>query len=50
MIREAFDWEPSIALRDGLEKTYKWIHDEYTKRWGGRVGPREAAPRLPRQR
>ncbi len=45
-IREAFGWEPSIALRDGLEKTYKWIHDEYMKRWGGRLGPRESAPRV----
>jgi nucleoside-diphosphate-sugar epimerase len=44
-IREHFDWEPSTTLRDGLEKTYKWIHDEYMKRWGGRLGPREAAPR-----
>ena len=44
LIREHFDWEPSISLRDGLEKTYKWIHDEYMKRWGGRLGPRETTP------
>jgi nucleoside-diphosphate-sugar epimerase len=43
-IRECFGWEPSTSLRDGLEKTYKWIHDEYMKRWGGRLGPREDAP------
>jgi nucleoside-diphosphate-sugar epimerase len=44
-LREVFDWEPSTSLRVGLEKTYKWIHDEYMKRYGGRLGPRERAPR-----
>jgi nucleoside-diphosphate-sugar epimerase len=29
-IRELLHWEPSISLRDGLEKTYRWIHDEMT--------------------
>ncbi|MEY2518679.1 MAG: GDP-L-fucose synthase [Verrucomicrobiota bacterium] len=29
-IREIMDWEPSISLRDGLEKTYRWIHDQMT--------------------
>ncbi|MEN3368656.1 MAG: GDP-L-fucose synthase [Verrucomicrobiota bacterium] len=29
-IREVMDWEPSISLRDGLEKTYRWIHDQMT--------------------
>jgi GDP-D-mannose 3',5'-epimerase len=24
-------WEPSIRLRDGMERTYRWIHDEYQK-------------------
>jgi hypothetical protein len=23
-------WAPSIRLEDGMEKTYKWIHDEMT--------------------
>ena len=27
-IRELLDWEPSIRLRDGMEKTYQWIHDQ----------------------
>ncbi|MDH3519954.1 MAG: NAD-dependent epimerase/dehydratase family protein, partial [Myxococcales bacterium] len=44
-IREVFGWEPSIGLRTGLEKTYKWIHDAYVKRYAGRLGPRDAAPR-----
>jgi GDP-D-mannose 3',5'-epimerase len=44
-IREQLGWEPSIALRTGLEKTYKWVHDAYLRRYGGRLGPRPAAPR-----
>jgi nucleoside-diphosphate-sugar epimerase len=27
-IREVLGWEPSIPLQKGLEKTYRWIHDE----------------------
>jgi nucleoside-diphosphate-sugar epimerase len=44
-LREAVGWEPGVALRDGLEKTYKWVHDAYLRRYGGRLGPRGAAPR-----
>ena len=29
-IRKTLNWEPSISLRDGLEKTYRWIHDDMT--------------------
>jgi GDP-D-mannose 3', 5'-epimerase len=28
MILERLDWEPSIRLRDGLEKTYRWIEEQ----------------------
>ena len=28
MILERMGWEPSIRLRDGLEKTYRWIESE----------------------
>ncbi len=28
MIQERLGWEPSIRLRDGLEKTYRWIENE----------------------
>jgi GDP-D-mannose 3', 5'-epimerase len=44
-LRAAFGWEPSLPLREGLERTYKWIHDEYARRYGGGLGPRAAAPR-----
>jgi nucleoside-diphosphate-sugar epimerase len=29
-IRELMNWEPSISLREGLEKTYRWIHEQMT--------------------
>jgi nucleoside-diphosphate-sugar epimerase len=28
LIRETYDWEPSISLRDGLEKTYAWVFEQ----------------------
>jgi len=28
LILERMGWEPSVSLREGLEKTYAWIHDE----------------------
>ncbi|HKO13748.1 MAG TPA: NAD-dependent epimerase/dehydratase family protein [Acidobacteriaceae bacterium] len=28
LIRARLGWEPSIALRDGMERTYRWIHDQ----------------------
>lgn len=27
-IKESIDWAPSITLKTGLEKTYKWIYDQ----------------------
>jgi nucleoside-diphosphate-sugar epimerase len=33
-IQELLGWQPSIRLRDGLEKTYAWIHDEVVARYG----------------
>jgi GDP-D-mannose 3',5'-epimerase len=29
---ERLGWEPSISLRDGLERTYAWIYDEMSAR------------------
>ena len=37
LILERLGWEPSISLRDGLEKTYRWIHDEMVA--SGRYAP-----------
>lgn len=33
-IRAALGWEPSIRLRDGMERTYGWIHDEFVTKYG----------------
>jgi nucleoside-diphosphate-sugar epimerase len=34
VIRKALGWEPGIRLRDGLERTYAWIHDAYKAKHG----------------
>jgi nucleoside-diphosphate-sugar epimerase len=34
LIQSIFGWEPSTRLRDGLEQTYKWIHDDIVSRQG----------------
>ncbi len=42
-IRQYLGWEPSTRLREGLERTYAWIHDEYHARHGaGKSGARKA--------
>jgi len=28
LIKKLLGWEPGVRLRDGLEKTYRWIHDQ----------------------
>lgn len=28
MISEIYGWEPSISLREGMEKTYRWVYDQ----------------------
>jgi GDP-D-mannose 3',5'-epimerase len=32
LIRKLFNWEPSTRLRDGLERTYRWIYDQMATR------------------
>lgn len=31
-IQELLGWQPGIRLRDGMEKTYRWIYDQMVKR------------------
>jgi nucleoside-diphosphate-sugar epimerase len=31
LIQTRLGWAPSISLREGMEKTYRWIHGEMTK-------------------
>jgi nucleoside-diphosphate-sugar epimerase len=37
-IRAHLGWEPSTTLRDGMERTYRWIHDEYAAKYGRAPG------------
>ncbi len=30
LIRQELGWTPSITLEDGMEKTYRWVHDQLT--------------------
>lgn len=30
LIEKELGWEPSISLREGMEKTYAWIYDQIT--------------------
>jgi GDP-D-mannose 3', 5'-epimerase len=32
LIRQYLNWEPSIRLEDGIEKTYRWIFDQITNK------------------
>ena len=34
LIQSYLGWEPSIPLRTGLQKTYEWIYDQYTAKYG----------------
>jgi len=35
-IKKLLGWEPSISLREGLEKTYAWIRQQYMDRKAGK--------------
>ncbi len=36
LIKKVLDWSPSVKLRDGMEKTYRWILEQINS--GGKVG------------
>jgi GDP-D-mannose 3', 5'-epimerase len=38
-IREQLGWAPSTALRDGMERTYRWIYDEMVAGTAASVSP-----------
>jgi nucleoside-diphosphate-sugar epimerase len=33
-IQECLGWEPSTRLKDGMERTYAWLYDEYVAKYG----------------
>lgn len=38
LIKNCLNWEPDTPLRKGLEKTYRWIYDQYLARERGEKG------------
>ncbi|MBZ5526278.1 MAG: NAD-dependent epimerase/dehydratase family protein [Acidobacteriia bacterium] len=38
LIRKNLNWEPDTSLRAGMEKTYRWIYDQYLARERGEAG------------
>jgi GDP-D-mannose 3', 5'-epimerase len=38
LIKDYLNWEPNTTLRIGLEKTYRWIYDQYVARERGEAG------------
>jgi nucleoside-diphosphate-sugar epimerase len=38
LIQKYLGWEPNTPLRTGLEKTYRWIYDQYLARERGETG------------
>lgn len=38
LIKKHLGWEPNISLRTGIEKTYRWIYDQYLARERGDAG------------
>jgi GDP-D-mannose 3', 5'-epimerase len=38
LIKKLLQWEPNTPLRKGLEKTYRWIYDQYQARERGEAG------------
>ncbi|MGE0422862.1 MAG: NAD-dependent epimerase/dehydratase family protein [Reyranellaceae bacterium] len=43
MIKRVLGWAPSVRLEDGMEKTYRWIHDQMVS---GGMSKANGAPRL----
>ena len=36
LIQRTFGWQPSTTLRAGLEQTYAWIFDQFTRKYGNK--------------
>lgn len=41
-IRQYLAWEPDTRLRDGMEKTYRWIYDEFAAKYTARTAHKSA--------
>ncbi len=45
LIQQHFGWEPSVRLRDGMERTYRWIEAEHEAKYGGKASEELVAPK-----
>ncbi len=43
LIKKTFGWEPDTRLRDGMEKTYRWIYDQMAPRYSKTKAPAAVA-------
>jgi nucleoside-diphosphate-sugar epimerase len=43
LIKQYLGWEPSVRLRDGMDKTYRWIYDQYMAKYGTKGSGRTEA-------
>jgi len=41
-LRNYLGWEPEISLKDGMEKTYRWIYDEFTTKYNAKNAHKSA--------
>ncbi len=41
-IQRYLNWEPDTRLRDGMEKTYRWIYDEFTAKYTAKTAHKSA--------
>jgi nucleoside-diphosphate-sugar epimerase len=37
IIQQVLGWEPDTRLRDGMEKTYRWIYNEFTDKYNAKT-------------
>lgn len=37
LIEKVLGWEPDTRLRDGMEKTYRWIYDQFTAKYNAKT-------------
>jgi GDP-D-mannose 3',5'-epimerase len=41
-IRHYLDWEPDTRLREGMERTYRWIHEQFVARYDASTAGRQS--------
>ena len=44
LIKKVFGWEPDTRLRDGMERTYRWIYDQMAPRYPDAKGRAMSIP------